>query len=610
MKKDIKIKQLTALILIILIILIVFGQVIGFEFLEWDDNYHIYENPYMDSVTLSSILHFWKKPHNFAMVYTIWAIQAKFTRASETAEPILKFNSSVFHFTNLLFHILSALIVFVTLKILIRNNLASLCGSLLFGLHPVQVEPVTWITGLKDVLSGFFSLLAIWQYLIYSKKMTASNFSETRKARIHYIIATISFVLAMCSKPTTVIIPFIVLIIELLILKQKFRKIYLPMLFWIILTIPIIILTKLEQKQAIYDFVVYYAPYVSIWKRPLIMGDSLAFYLYKLFLPISLGPDYGRTPDIVLSKSSTYFIWIIPVTLILIAWIMRKRSKWLFTAILIFVVAILPVSGIIPFIFQNISTVADRYLYFAMLGPALGFAALVSFVQKKKQNILLLLFIILIILGIRSYFQKQRWKNTFALFKNAIAVNPKSWIAYNNVGVQLEKQGKTEDAIKYYNKVLQINPQHFKAYYNLGSIFERQGNIEKAIQYYTETLRINPNFIKAHINIAILFVKKGKIKEAEKHFAEALKINPESVEAHYNFGVLKFMQKRYSDAIEHFKEALRIKPDYADAHNNLGAVLELQGKTEEAIKHYYAALKINPHHQDARKNLSRILNKK
>ena len=98
-------------------------------------------------------------------------------------------------------------------------------------------------------------------------------------------------------------------------------------------------------------------------------------------------------------------IWIIPVTLILIAWIMRKRSKWLFTAILIFVVAILPVSGIIPFIFQNISTVADRYLYFAMLGPALGFATLVSFVQKKNQNTLLLLFIILIILGIRSYSQ-------------------------------------------------------------------------------------------------------------------------------------------------------------------------------------------------------------
>src|SRR5206468_1327381 len=111
-----------------------------------------------------------------------------------------------------------------------------------------------------------------------------------------------------------------------------------------------------------------------LWARPLIVGDSLAFYLYKLLFPIRLGVDYGHRPEAMLRETWFYFAWLVPAVVAVLVWLARRRAPWLAAAAFAFVLAILPVSGLATSLFQFTSTVADHYLYLAMIGPAMAFA--------------------------------------------------------------------------------------------------------------------------------------------------------------------------------------------------------------------------------------------
>src|SRR5262249_38527157 len=111
---------------------------------------------------------------------------------------------------------------------------------------------------------------------------------------------------------------------------------------------------------------------LPLWARPFIAGDALAFYLYKLFVPMRLAMDYGRRPGVVLARGWIYAAWLGPWIICLGALRCRRRAPWLLAGFGIFVTALLPVLGLIPFNFQAYSTVANRYAYVAMLGPALA----------------------------------------------------------------------------------------------------------------------------------------------------------------------------------------------------------------------------------------------
>jgi len=137
----------------VVITLAVFGQAINHEFINYDDHKHVYDNPRLKPVTLDKTLQFWGEPHKLPLTYTFWAIQAKLGANQEVKGNSGGFNSKLYHFSNILIHLLSVLTVFSILRILFRTDWGACAGALLFGLHPIQVEPVVWVTGLRDVLS-------------------------------------------------------------------------------------------------------------------------------------------------------------------------------------------------------------------------------------------------------------------------------------------------------------------------------------------------------------------------------------------------------------------------------------------------------------------------
>lgn len=435
--------QLIALVLLVAT-LAVFWRVTDHSFV-WDDSDHIKENPYLNPVTSSHVLSFWQRPYQqlyIPLTYTVWAAIGHFSR-DESPRGL---HPGLFHLANLFLHALDALMVFVILRRLVGNEWAAGAGALLFGVHPLQVEPVAWISGMKDTLSGLLSLIAIWFYL--------------QNKRSHYVVGTLVFVLAMLAKPAAMVVPMVAGALDYWLLRRPLRHCVLLASGSIALTLPFILVTRVAQPDTEITFI------TPMWARPLVAADALAFYLYKLVFPVWLGPDYGRSPEWLLRQDWIYFTWILPSAVLVLVWFARERKPWLIASAGVFVAGILPVSGLVPFVFQNLSTVADRYLYLSMLGPALALAWFLA--DSRGKLVAALCILILALLGIRSAFQTQHWQNDITLFQHALRINPDSWLAHYNLGYTLARRGMVDDAIFHYREAVRINPDYPEAQNNLG----------------------------------------------------------------------------------------------------------------------------------------------
>jgi hypothetical protein len=428
----------------------------------------------------------------------------------------------IFHLANLTVHVLNVLLVFAILRRLVRSDWACCAGALLFGLHPVQVEPVAWVTGMKDLLGGLFCLAALWSYLSYATLVRDAPGAVGGRWR--YAVATACFVLALLSKPSAVALPVIAWILDRWALKRPAGEVTVATIPWVVLALPFIALTRwAEQGPGPLP------PGPPIWVRPLVAGDALAFYLCKLAVPVRLGPDYGRTPAFVLQHTWGYLTWLVPAGLAALIWLRRGSRPLLAPAALVFVAGLLPVLGLAPFTFQGYSTVADRYLYLAMLGPALALASLSS---RIKLTWLAAIWVpVLAYWGLQSAFQVPHWHDSVALFDHALAVNPRSWMAHNKLGLACAERGDLDQAIEHYREALRIDPNLPGVYNNLAIAFARQGKRTAAITHWQEALRLAPDYAEVHYNLARLYAEMGRTEQARQAMARALRLAPELARA-------------------------------------------------------------------------------
>ena len=648
------IKKIIPIIILIVVTVAVFWPVIGHQFLAYDDPVNVYKNPYLQKRSLNNLLHFWRYPYErlySPLTYSLYALVA-------WAPTLLAVNPSaavvadprLFHGINLLLHLLNVLMVWRILNLLLhrtmlaetgtvvdRNSLpmewAACGGALLFAIHPIQIEPVAWVTGFKDVLVGFLSLVAVWHYLKYVDLRMQPGEGKPLHARLHYGLATGVFFLALLAKPTAVVIPAIVWLLATWGWRPRWREHITGLLAWVIIALVWGILTRWIQPGTS----LLNAP--PVWARPLIAGDAVIFYLYKLFLPLRFGPDYGRAPQVVLEYGWLFITGLLPYAIAVLLWFKRKTLSWLLTAAGIFVVVLLPVLGLISFDFQYYSTVADRYVYLAMLGPAIVLAY--GLTRLKKTLAVVGSAIVLGLLIFRSVLQIPYWQDTITFFEHALEINSNSLLAHDNLGFALAAQGQDDEAIRHFKEALRIEPESAKTHLNLGNAMRRQGKLEEAIHFYTEALRLVPSFARAHTNLGLVLadqgryfeaidhhkealriapefagahnnlanvlVRQGYLEKAMMHYNEALRLNPGDVQVHTNLGIVLAMEKRFDEAAQHLSEALRLRPDSAKAHANLADVLLRQGRIKEAEHHFTEAIRLNPSDKKAHLQLSRIL---
>ena len=510
------------LIGIILVVLCaaVFSATLSADFVAQDDDIHVYYNPFLNPVTAAHILHFWRTPYEqlyIPLSYTVFSMLALLARlpapTRQSDGDIISLNPHIFHMADLALHLCNVILVFVLLRRLLpadkaHRDWAAAAGALLFGIHPVQVESVAWVSELRGLLAAFFSLLALWVYVGFAR--------AGRKAA--YILASLCFGLALISKPTAAAVPLIAWTLEYWILQRPWCASAKALIPWLALTVVFLLLTRGVQPVPV-------GTVGPLWTRPFIAGDALAFYLSKLLWPVNLCFDYGQTPTFVLRHWWGYVNWLVPVTLGVGVWLMRRRAPWLAATAMILIAAVLPVLGFVPFLYQTFSTVADRYLYLALLGPALGLAFLLSQFGRKVAAWGVCA-VLLLMLGFQSSVQVVYWNNSFALFQHTLAINPNSYITYFNLGVMDGQTGHKDLEMGLYREALRLNPACMQAHENLGADLAEAGKTAEAIAEFQQAVRLAPNEPLARYDLASVLSTRGDLAGAIAQYREALRINP------------------------------------------------------------------------------------
>lgn len=596
-------------LLLLLGILAVFAPVLTYDFVAWDDDIHVYDNPRLHPVTWTQVAAFWRAPYEhlyIPLTYTVWAALVWLSTSGLTM-PEGSLDATLFHRLNLLLHLGSTLLVWRLGGRLMERSaprelaeihvapLAAGIGALCFAIHPLQVEAVAWVSGLKDVLCGFLALGALWQY---QKVVDAP---ERRRRCWHYCLATGAFMLALMAKPAAVVVPLVAYVLYGRHHRMAWRSTLSFLGPWVGGAILWGWWTMVQQPGTALEFV------TPLWLRPIIATDAVAFYLQKLLWPFQFGPDYGRTPQVVLMQGGRLLLGLLACGLIVLGvWQKRAQLPGLVVALEVFLASLLPVLGLIPFHFQAHSTVADRYAYLAMLGPALGIGWLLGRGGQGRGRWLVAA-LGLALLAWQGVRQVHVWPNTIALFTHTLQVNPRSALAHNNLGWALAQQGQYATAIQHYQQALQIRPDAVYTHNNLGLALANQGQIDAAIAHYTTALRLQPAYTNARNNLGLLLVRQGQFDAAMAHFSQALATAPNDPKTRNHLGIAFAAQGKFVEAMTQFTQAIQSQPTYAKAYHNLGLALSHLGRAPEALLALRTAHQLLPAWPQAASSLARAL---
>jgi tetratricopeptide (TPR) repeat protein len=372
----------------------------------------------------------------------------------------------------------------------------------------------------------------------------------------------------MLAKPNAVVVPALAWVLDVAFLSREPRAATRRVLPWLVLAIPCALWTRHFQPAGAVG------QEVPIYLRPLVALDAVSFYLIKLVWPARLGVDYGRTPQWVIESGRVWFTWVIAAPVIVCILATRKRAPELLAALAVFIVALTPVLGLVPFDFQAYSTVADHYLYLAMLGPALLFAVLAA---RRSVILNCMLLFLIAACGVKAHIQTMHWRNTETVFTQALRVNPRSWAAHAQLASYYASLGDYPRALQQAQEAARINDRAFTAHNLVGSNLAKLGRRHEAIAAYRRALAIHPRDGLANVNLANLLADERQYEEAIRHYRIAMEVDPASAVPLANLASVLAEMGNLDEAIELYREALRRDPVSRDAQSGLARALAARG---------------------------------
>lgn len=502
-----------------------------------------------------------------------------------------------YHLANVVWHSLAVLLVYMVLvKLKIPG---ALLAAAIFGLHPVIVESVAWMTEQKNTLSTVFYLCATLVYL---------EFDNSRRPS-HYLIGLILFAAALFTKTATVTLP-----ISLLIIfwwqrgTLSWQRDVWPLVPFFALSIAAGLMTvwieRMRGAQGA-DFA------LTLVERTLLAGRAIWFYLAKLLRPSNLTFVYPRwTLD-----PAQWWQWIFPIAALattVALWKIRDRSRAPLAAWLYFCGTLFPVLGFLNVYYFKYSFVADHFQYLASLGiitlVAAGIAQLLARLKKPTLYVGEAFCVVLLAtLAAISLQQSPMYADIATLYKSTIERNPDCWLAHNNLGKVFADAGNQADAMAHYRSAIHIKPDYADAHNNLANACSRIGRLPEALNEFRTAVSLNPGNPTYRSNMASTLAKLGQYPEAIDQCREALRLDPNHFDARLNLGTSLLHAGRLPEAIDEIRAAQLLRPEDPVVCNTLGAILLQLGQNAEAVQQIERALQLRPDYTEAHNNLAQAL---
>jgi tetratricopeptide (TPR) repeat protein len=468
-----------------------------------------------------------------------------------------------------------------------------------FGLHPLHVESVAWISERKDVLSGFFGLLTLWCYQEYA----ANSGSGGKTTRVFYILAWLMFSLGLMSKSMLVTLPLVMLLLDFWPL-QRFRhaetgatnlrpvkasqRLLIEKIPFLVLAAIFCVITFQVQKSAGAVVTLQHFPLSARLANAMV---SYAHYLDKTFWPGSLAMLY---PYQQWSTAQTAGSTILFVGLSLVAIWAAPRKPYIFVGWFWFAGMLVPVIGLVQ---VGLQAMADHYMYLPSIGVFMALAwgladfavTCASKTQKEKEfrlqksgqpvgpktawpvtvAIPAFTLIVAACLGVASAVQVRYWQNSETLFGHAVRVTGQNTVAHYILGALDDSQGQTDLAANEFAEAVADDPGNVKALCGLGYIFCEEGKWDEATKEYESALQLAPDFAKAHFGLAEVLMKEHHFSQAMSEYSLALQSDPDIPEAHYQLAGLDNAKGDAISALAQLEEAVRLAPNWPLALNNL-----------------------------------------
>jgi len=585
----------------------------------WDDRVYVTDNPAIKAVTFNNI----RKIFTSEYVGNYQPL----TMLTYTAEYYLfGLNATVFHATNILFHLANAILVFWFFMLLSGRRVAvGLIGALLFAVHPLRVESVAWIAGRKDVLYAFFLLGALIAYHYYVK---------TEK-KDYYALAFACFLCAVLSKAMAVIAPILFFLIDYLERRRLSAKLIAEKVPHLILACIFGVVAFFMQREgvAIKAFMMPYRFFVVFY--------GFAAYVYKTIFPAHLSVIYPYFPPGVRFYAVSAGTLCVSVACAYVIFRTRRRTRKVVFGALFALVGILPVSQFIP---VGGAIIADRYMYLPAIGLSYVAAELFAWCYRKAairsrvvSGVCACMCVGLIgtYIGL-TYNRVGVWQDSVSLFGEVLRQYPASVVAYKCRAIAykeagdldkaladcmkaLEVDGKIADtysvrgtiyesmgthdkAIADFTKAIEMDPAFSDAYGNRGLSKNKIGDYDGAIDDCTRAIALNPSMAEAYNSRGYAYDQRGDTANASRDYSKALALNPYFVEAFNNQGFLYFKHGEYAKALDMYNKALENGPDYYECYNNRGCVYLAQGDLGRAMADFMKAVALNNRYAEAYAN--------
>lgn len=469
-------------------------------------------------------------------------------------------NPIAFHLINTLFHLGTVLTVYCIVY-LIYNKKIALISSLLFAVHPLLTEAVTWVSGGTYSQAAFFSMASLTMYVLFRKKSEYSS-----KTNIYlYFAALLFFVLALSSQATPVVLPIILLTYEFCFGNiRKNWKLAIPFFLLtfgqIVITVPGI--SERHNTLATVNYVEqgYNNPFLEL-------PVSITSYLQLFFLPTGLTLYHSEV-----AVSLVEFV-IRSVVLIILAlfWVRSYfKHKLFFFWSTFFLVSLVPT--LVPSFFKLTWILAERYIYFGVIPlcviAAMGISDL-SDRPKIGKFTYPLFSLIIIALLVRTIVRNSDWQDQDHLWIAASYTSPSSPNNHNNLGDMYGRHGDKQAAIREFQTAIALKPNYADAYHNLANTYQEIGDSNKALENYQKALEINPNLWQSYQNIAAIYFALGKTEQAAQILKNGLKNNPANPNLENGLGIIYLKLNDPLKAKQAFTQVLSQDPTNQIAQQGL-----------------------------------------
>ncbi len=580
---------------------IVYGQTLRHQFVNYDDNAYVYENPEI----IAGL-----SPRGIRWAFT--HIHSKnwhpLTSISHMLDcQLYGLKAGGHHFTNVLLHSVATVALFLVLRGMTGALWRSAFVAALFAVHPLHVESIAWISERKDVLSGLFFVLTLGAYVRYAHGPSISA----------YLLVAFLFTLGLMSKPMLVTMPFVLLLVDFWPLgrfttSSATRRLFAEKIPLVILATASCVATLVAQKGVI----------GRIEQLPVSWRINNAFvsyviYIWQMIWPTRLAPFYPH-PESQIRAWQVALAILLMCSITLAALILRKTRPYILMGWLWYVGMLVPVIGIIQ---VGLQAHADRYTYLPQVGCYLvvvwGVSDIASQSRLGRQISTISAVVAIVVLAWLAWLQTTHWRDGERLWNHALVVTEDNDIAHYGLGDIFMRRGQVTKAVSEFRAALQLRPDSPYAEDYLGVALFRGGQTDEAIDHLKAALRLMPDHPTAHFDLANAFFQQGDLDGAIRQYQQELLLKPtyalggftrpDYAAAHYNLANCYVRNGDLQLAIKEYEEALKLSPHNPEVHNNLAIALSQIGKTQEAVAQWEETLRIQSDNTDAQGNLAWVL---